>query len=633
MCGITGFLSPASATEATEDTLLRQVRAMADALAHRGPDDSGLWTDPAAGVALGHRRLSILDLSPLGRQPMTSSCGRYVICYNGEVYNHRELRRELETAGHAFRGGSDTETMLAAIVQWGLSAAVRRFVGMFAFALWDRAGRTLHLVRDRLGIKPLYYGRAGKDFVFGSELKALRAHPAFDRPLDRDALCLYFRHNYIPAPHSIYQGVRKLEPGVILSLGPNGRERSETYWSARQVWLDGMEHPFSGDEAEAETELERRLAEAVESRMLADVPLGAFLSGGVDSSTVVALMQRHSARPVKTFCIGFSEPEYNEADHARAVADHLGTDHTELILTPRDLLEVVPLIPRFWDEPFSDSSQIPTYCVSRLARQAVTVSLSGDGGDELFAGYDRYFWARRWRWVEPIPRPLRRLAAALGGLVPEPVWGLLGRQARRLARRLDALGCRDFQQFYRHLLSHQKHPERLVLGAAEPDTALSRPETAPLDRIRFMSLLDVRTYLPDDILTKVDRASMAVALEARVPLLDHRVVEFAATLPTAMLAEAGRGKRLLRRVLSRHVPSALVDRPKKGFAVPIEHWLGHELREWCESLLDPRRMAEDGVLDAWAVARMWREFLAGRTQWHYYLWDVLMFQAWRREWP
>lgn len=630
MCGITGFITPSGYGE---ERLRATARTMTDSLAHRGPDSDGIWVDPAAGLALGHRRLAILDLSPLGAQPMVSQGGRFVIAYNGEVYNHGELRPELEAAGYAFRGTSDTETMLAAIDHWGLVRALQRFIGMFAFALWDRETRELQLVRDRLGIKPLYYGRAGRDFVFGSELKALHAHPDFGGRVDRDALCLYFRHNYIPAPFSIYQGIHKLEPGCVLTLLPGQTEpKLERWWSAREVWEQGEVHPFGGTAGEALDELERLLGDAVAKRMLADVPLGAFLSGGIDSSTVVALMQAASTRPVKTFSIGFGEQVFDEAPYARAVADHLGTEHTEFTLSPQDLLNVVPLIPEYWDEPFSDSSQIPTYCVSRLARQAVTVSLSGDGGDELFAGYERYFWALKWRYVEFLPRPVRRMAAMAGKALPEAAWHLMGARGTRMHWRLDGLCSGNFQHFYRYLLSHFKDPGALVLGAREPETVLTRERRRFSDRFKLMTLLDVESYLPDDILTKVDRASMAVGLEARVPILDHRVVEFAAALPTSMKVRDGKGKWLLRRLLHRYVPEALVERPKMGFGVPIERWLKHELRDWCESLLDERKMREQGYLDERAVRRIWHEYLGGQGNWYYYLWDILMFQAWLERW-
>ncbi len=632
MCGIAGYLTP---HPASSDHMAGRVRDMADALAHRGPDDSGIWADAGSGVAFGHRRLSIQDLSPLGRQPMASANGRYVICFNGEVYNHLDLRRELEPLGHSFRGGSDTETMLAAIVQWGLRGAVERFVGMFAFALWDVREHSLHLVRDRLGIKPLYYGRAARNFVFASELKALRAHPDFDPAVDRDALALYFRHNYVPAPHCIHARVHKLEPGCILSLDAAGGEpRLERYWSAEEVWTSGVADPLALDEQEAAEELERLLLDAVGSRMLSDVPLGAFLSGGIDSSLVTALMQAQSDAPVRTFSIGFHEQEYNEAGHAKAVAAHLGTDHTELYLTPQDLLDAVPLIPRHWDEPFADSSQIPTLLLSRMTREHVTVALSGDGGDELFSGYERHlFIARVWRLVGRTPLGLRKAAALLGRALPESGWRLAGKTGPKIRWRLDALACKDFPELYRFLFSHARDPESFVPGSREPETAFTRnpARLKSLDSYQAMALLDLEAYLPDDILTKVDRASMAVSLEARVPLLDHRVVEFAARVPTAMKVRGSDGKMLLRRVLHKYVPRELVERPKMGFGVPIDQWMKNELRPWCESLLAERTIREQGYLDAGQVARIWREYLGGQRNWFSLLWDVLMFQAWLEE--
>jgi asparagine synthase (glutamine-hydrolysing) len=606
------------------------LRGMTDSIAHRGPDDHDCWLDPAADVGLGHRRLSILDLSPLGRQPMRSASGRYVICFNGEVYNFARLRAELEPLGHAFRGGSDTEVMLAAIEQWGLAAAVSRFIGMFAFALWDAKERTLHLVRDRLGIKPLYYGAAGRDFVFGSELKALRAHPGFDATIDREALALYFRHNYIPAPRSICRDARKLPAGCILSIRPGGEPAITSYWSAEAAYRAGGQNPWTGSEDEALDRLEALLGDAVDLRMIADVPLGAFLSGGIDSSLVVALMQARSPRPVQTFSIGFAERRFNEAPHAAAVARHLGTEHTELMVSERELLDIVPLVPRFWDEPFADSSQIPTYAVNHLARNHVTVALSGDGGDELFYGYDRYFFTQRvWAALSRLPFPLRKAMAMCGKALPQGLVDRLGGSAHRLRWRLDALGLRSFDELYGYFLSHFKDPAAIVLGTANP------PDNTPAplaDRFAWMSLCDVMGYLPDDILVKVDRASMAVALEARVPLLDHRVVEFAATLPTAMKVQSGQGKHLLRRLLYRHVPRELVDRPKMGFGVPIDEWMRGKLRPWCEDLLDTGAIRRQGLLDARLVERIWREYLAGRGNWSYHLWDVLMFQAWLGHW-
>lgn len=630
MCGIAGFITPSGKERGF---LANTAKAMSNAIRHRGPDDSDVWVDEKAGVALGHRRLSIIDLSPLGRQPMASPSGRYVICYNGEVYNFKELRRELEELGHAFRGGSDTEVLLAGFEQWGVRRAVERFVGMFAFALWDAHERSLYLVRDRLGIKPLYYGRLGGDFVFGSELKALRAHPNFDRSIDRDSLTLYFRHNYIPAPYSIYDGIRKLEPGQMLKLNPQKPEPVvEQYWSACEAWDRGEDEPFRGSKEKAIDQLETLLKDSIGLRMLADVPLGAFLSGGIDSSTVAALMQVQSSRPVKTFSIGFEEQGYNEAEHARAVADHLGTEHTELYVTPQDLLDVVPLIPRYWDEPFADSSQIPTYLLSRLTREHVTVSLSGDGGDELFSGYDRYFWTDRiWKMVNRVPVPFRKLLARAGKMLPGRAYDLLGSRGQKIRWRMDALGIDDFESLYRYFISHFKQPQEMVLGGAEPRTAGA--SLSPLDdRWRWMSLHDTVSYLPDDILVKVDRASMGVSLEARVPLLDHRVVEFAARVSTSMKVRDGQGKWLLRQVLYRHVPRELVERPKMGFGVPIERWMRNELREWCEDLLSAETIRKQGYLNPDMVGRMWKEYLGGESNWNYYLWDVLMFQAWLGEW-
>ncbi len=628
MCGVVGIFAPPG--HQRED-LSGRCRVMADTLAHRGPDDQGLFCDEASGIALGHRRLSILDLSPLGRQPMRSATGRYTLCYNGEVFNHLELRRELETLGHGFRGGSDTETMLAAIEQWGLVPAVERFVGMFAFALWDAAEQALHLVRDRLGVKPLHYGRAGSAWVFGSELKALRAHPDFAPVIDQDALALYFRHGYIPAPHSIYRGVRKLLPGTILTLrAPEAEPQTQTYWAVDEVWRRGAATPFPGGEDEAADELERLLRQSVRLRLLSDVPLGALLSGGVDSSLVAALMRAEGTGPVRSFAIGFAEAAFDESPHARAVARHLGCEHTELRLTPGDLLDMVPGLPRVWDEPFADPSQIPTQLVYRLARRHVTVALSGDGGDELFGGYSRYFVHAPAR-LRTLPGPLRPAAAALARLLPEATPPLLGGLPWKLRWRLDALAFNDFSDHYRHFTSLLRHPEDLVPGGREPAPRMTAQAARGLDRHQAMSCWDLMQYLPDDILTKVDRASMAASLEARTPLLDHRLVEFAATLPTAWKVRGGQGKHILRRVLHRHVPPELVERPKMGFGVPIGQWLRGPLRAWAQELLEPARIARGGVLDARFVARIWREHLAGRADWNYTLWSVLMFEAWRGE--
>lgn len=645
MCGFTGF---ALFRESDAIQMAADVRAMSAQLRHRGPDDSGEWTDGAAGVALGFRRLSIIDLSPAGHQPMSSASGRYVIAYNGEVYNFEAIRKELVVAGlaPAFRGHSDTEVMLAAIESWGLEAAVRRFVGMFAFALWDRRDRTLSLVRDRLGVKPLYYGWSRGTLMFGSELKALAAHPDFDDEIERGSIALLLRHNYIPAPHTIYRCFRKLLPGTILTVGRAGDGSSPVaYWSASDVAEQGSRNPFRGTETEAIDQLEELLSDSVRLRMISDVPLGVFLSGGIDSTVVTALMQKQSSRAVKTFTIGFHESGYNEAEHAKAVALHLGTEHTELYVTPDEALAVIPRLPQLYDEPFSDSSQIPTYLVSALARQHVTVSLSGDGGDELFGGYSRYFWGRSiWRKIGWMPAAMR-VAVARSLAVPTPAFWegafralspVLPRSVMqvnpgdKLAKLAEVLAVRSPDEMYRGLVSHWKNPLEVVTGTDEPSTLLNRPEEwAKLDDFTArMMFFDLVTYLPDDILVKVDRASMGVSLEAREPLLDHRLVEFAWRLPMRMRMRGEQGKWALRQVLYRHVPPALIDRPKMGFGVPIDRWLRGPLRDWAEALLDERRLKQEGYFDPAPIRTKWQEHLSGRRNWQYLLWDVLMFQAW-----
>jgi len=644
MCGITGFWG-----RAADGRDLREVgRRMATAIAYRGPDDHGCWADGDAGVVLAHRRLSIVDLSPLGHQPMASARGRYVIVFNGEVYNHARLRRELSRGGEApiFRGHSDTEVMLAAIEAWGLEAAVKRFVGMFAFALWDGQKRRLHLVRDRVGIKPLYYGWCGRALVFGSELKAIAAHPEFDGEVDRGAVALLMRFGCVPAPHCIYRGIYKLPPGTILTLAaPDARESvPEQYWSAREVAERGAADPFVGGDAEATDQLDALLREAVGLRMVADVPLGAFLSGGIDSSTVVAVMQAQSERPVRTFSIGFADGDYDEAPYARAVSRHLGTDHTELYIEPADALAVIPRLPDMYDEPFADSSQIPTFLVSELARRHVTIALSGDGGDELFAGYNRHLWANRiWRLTGWLPRPVRAAQGwAIGALSPD-AWDGLFRGLRpvlparlrhrnpgfKLHKVSRALLAASPGALYAGLTSQWGDPTSLVLGAVEPPTALNDARQAALsDATARMMYLDLVSYLPDDVLTKVDRASMCVSLEARVPLIDHRVVEFAWRLPMRMKIRDGESKWILRQVLRRYVPSALIDRPKSGFAVPLGAWLRGPLRAWAEALLDERRLRAEGFLDPTIVRSHWTAHTSGRTDLGDQLWNVLMFQAW-----
>lgn len=623
---------------------------MTSRLKHRGPDDTGVWCEPAHGAALGHARLAILDLSSQGHQPMHSTGGRYVLVFNGEIYNFTALRRELTTAGQVFRGHSDTEVMLAAIERWGLAAALERFVGMFAIALWDRWERSLVLARDRLGEKPLYYGQIGNALVFGSELKVLAAFPGFRPAIDKQALTLYLRYNYIPAPYCIYQGIRKLPAGTYIVVSQSGLTGNPiTYWSARMAAQRGLARPFAGNDAEAAEALDDLLRQAVEAQRVADVPLGAFLSGGVDSSVVTALMQVQSNQPVRTFTIGFHEAAYNEAGYAKAVARHLGTDHTELYVSPERAMEVIPRLATLYDEPFADSSQIPTFLVSELARTRVAVSLSGDGGDELFGGYNRYLWAMQlWHRTHRLPLGLRRAAAAFVTSLSPTAWNRLFRDiawvlphrlrygdvGEKLHKLAGLFASGRPEMIYLQLLSHWDAPAALVLDGQEPVTPIT-DANAWLDCPDFeqrMMYLDLVTYLPDDILVKVDRAAMAVSLETRVPMLDHRVVEFAWSLPLAMKIRAGQGKWLLRQVLYRYVPQQLIERPKMGFGVPIDTWLRGPLRDWAEHLLDARRLTEEGLLDPHPIRQRWAEHLAGRRNWQYLLWDVLMFQAWRETW-
>jgi asparagine synthase (glutamine-hydrolysing) len=641
MCGIAGFLNTRAAVSSAESSEI--AAAMNRSLQHRGPDDDGVWIDTEAGISLVHRRLSIVDLSPAGHQPMMSADGRYVITYNGEIYNFGDIRKELETRGVAFRGGSDTEAILEAIGQYGLEATIHRMIGMFAIGLWDRRERTLILFRDRLGIKPLYWAKFGTLFLFGSELKALRAHPGWTPRINRSAVASFMRHNYIPAPHSIYEGVHKLEPGTILTLPWGGEPRIERYWDARAVAREGLHHRLAGSDTELIEQLETLLQDAVRRRMIADVPLGAFLSGGIDSSTVVALMQSANAGRVRTFTIGFAEAGYDEAPHAAAVARHLGTEHTELTITARQARDVIPLLPEWYDEPFADSSQIPTYLVSAMTRKHVTVALSGDGGDELFGGYNRYQLTQRlWRNLSVMPLPLRSAAArAITAIAPDQWTRLLsalpGRRPAEVGDKIykaaALLGQRDPGALYLQLVTHW-NPAAVAPGAAETQGVLFDGRIAAEfpDLLSRMQFLDLVTYLPDDILTKVDRASMAVALEARVPLIDHRVVEFAWRLPQRMKIRNGRSKWALRQILDRHVPRAIMERPKMGFGIPLGEWLRGPLRDWAEHLLSEQRLRETGLLDSALVRRRWQEHLGGRHNWQYLIWDVLMLEAWRERW-
>lgn len=744
MCGITGAWGPAAGTAPKE-----WVQRMAGTLSHRGPDDGGSWVDAEAGLALGHRRLAILDLSPAGHQPMVSACGRYVIAFNGEIYNHLTLRRELEVASSDFaalqgsvsqrqnardpykskiegcevlpspqpvsplgrgaigslpmarggmergsslgrcssgsgderaaalaprpnpsprrgegqldhvrgelswRGHSDTETLLAAFGRWGVEDTLRRVVGMFALALWDRRDRVLTLARDRLGEKPLYYGWQGETFLFGSELKALKAHPAFRAGIDREALTLLLRHNYVPAPYSIYQGIWKLPAGTYLQVsarsplspGPSptgGKGAIKAYWSLTEVAEQGVGLPFGGSDAEALDALEQCLGAAVRGQMVADVPLGALLSGGLDSTTITALMQANSPRPVRTFTIGFEERAYDEADHARAVAAHLGTEHTELRLSSDDALALVPQMPAMYDEPFADSSQLPTHLVMRLARQHVTVALSGDGGDELFGGYNRYVHVPKvWRRMGWIPGALRQvLGAALTALRSEAMNGLAGPLAQRagiaqpgdkahkLGHRLREM--RSMDDLYVSLVSEWPNAGDMVVGGRMPPNLLDERSRWPrlADPVARMMALDGLTYLPNDILVKVDRAAMAVSLETREPFLDRDLVALAWSLPMHLKIRNGQGKWLLRRLLDRYVPRALVERPKMGFGIPLDAWLRGPLQDWAEVLLAEDRLQREGYLDPRPIRAAWRAHLKGQASYGQRLWSVLMFQSW-----
>jgi len=641
MCGIAGFLSHTFADAR------RRVTAMTDSIVHRGPDAAGVWLDADAGIALGHRRLSIVDLSPAGHQPMKSTSGRYVVVFNGEIYNHLDLRAELQASGQApdWRGHSDTETLIAGFDAWGVASTISRAVGMFAFALWDRRTRKLILGRDRMGEKPLYYGWQGEgtdaSFLFGSELRALRAHPACGAEIDRGAVMHFMRHGHVGEKQAIYRNLNRLSPGCLaeVSLGQPSVLITR-YWSAVTA---ARQKKIIDDPSDAINALDALLQNAVGRQMVADVPLGAFLSGGIDSSLIVGLMQAQSARPVKTYTIGFHEPRYNEADFASRVAAHLGTDHTELYVGDTELRNVVPMLPVIYDEPFADASQIPTFLVSKLAQDSVTVALSGDGGDELFCGYDRYQQgAALMRHLSGVPRLLCGAAAGVAATIPARMWDMAMAPLRKVPvgkepngqwvhRMADYAASGSVDQLHRKLVSRWRQPERIVLNGVEPPSLLGElaPSRGSENDIERMMLLDVLTYLPDDILTKVDRAAMHVSLETRAPLLDHRVVEFASRLPIEMKLREGKSKWALRQVLYRYVPADLIERPKMGFEVPVGLWLCGPLRDWAEDLLDEKKLKNDGILNVAVVRQTWAEHLSKRFNWGLPLWNVLMFLAWK----
>lgn len=642
MCGLAGFLRQ-EGSRATRD-ISRTVRDMAATLHRRGPDDDGIWADDAAGLALGFRRLSILDLSPQGHQPMISADGRMVLVFNGEIYNFRELRDALKAEGFTPRGQSDSEIALEACAHWGVEAAVSRFVGMFAFALWLRPSRRLYLVRDRLGVKPLYWGKGGGGFMFGSELKALRAHPDFEPRLDPAAAAAYFRHGYVPAPWTIYDGIRKVMPGHMVVV-ENGQATETAYWSLAEAVEAGLSHPRRESDEESIAALESLFDQSVACRLVSDVPVGAFLSGGFDSSLVVASMQRQSARKVKTFSIGFDNAAFDEAPHAQAVADYLGTDHTAVYANEQHVREIVPRLSEHYDEPFADSSQIPTLLISQLARDQVTVVLTGDGADECFGGYHRYFDGNRiWHRLAPVPQPLRRAGATAISAIPKALWDAVlaplpsrlrpsqgGAAMHYLA---ELMAKSDGAAFGRELVSLWEDPTLVIPGSAEHQApawsnSSSRVRRNFMDQMQY---IDLATYLPDDILVKVDRASMAVSLEARSPFLDHRMVEFSWSLPRRLKLRDHAGKWILRQMAYRRIPRALLDRPKQGFGVPLANWLTGSLRPWAEDMLNPTALRQNGILDADAVTRCWQGVLAGKAHHDALIWPVLMFVAWQRRW-
>jgi asparagine synthase (glutamine-hydrolysing) len=633
MCGIAGFLHVGSFERGKAGAC---ALAMANALIHRGPDDGGVWVDPEAGVALSHRRLAILELSPAGHQPMISSCGRYALVFNGEIYNHLEIRSALGAV--AWRGHSDTETLLEGIAFWGVEATLRRCSGMFAFAIWDRQRRTLTLARDRMGEKPLYLGWHKDNLLFASELKALEAHPEFSGEVDRSALTALLKYNCIPAPLSIYKGIAKLPPGTVVTVSADDRSITPLpYWSMHEVVGEARVNGFLGEVDRAIVELESVLVAAISRQMVADVPVGAFLSGGIDSSLVVALMRLATKSPVKTFSIGFEEAGFDESAYARAVASHLRTEHTELYVTARSAQELIPELPGVYDEPFADSSQIPTILVSRLARSEVKVALSGDGGDELFGGYNRYVRGPGvLRTMSRLPLSLRRMAGAGFRAIPAGLLNLIGNASGRAefadkCRKLsDCAAASDILDMYRILRTQWRDSDNVVLDATPwQDPRITGASAIEGSSERLLMYLDAISYLPDDILAKVDRAAMSCGLETRVPFLDPTVVGFSWTLPTSFLITNGVSKWILRQVLYRHVPPHLVNRPKSGFAVPVGSWLRGPLREWAHDLLEESRLRDEGFFNAPVVRQRWKEHLSGQRDWQHHLWSVLMFQAWR----
>ena len=646
MCGICGFYSKSLST--FDST----INKMNSAISHRGPDNKGIWQDNDSGIVFGHQRLSILDLSSAGNQPMKSNSGRFIVTYNGEIYNHLELRKELEikNPGIKWRSNSDTETLLEGIETWGLELALNKIVGMFAFGLWDKKNRSLTLAKDRMGEKPLYFGWQGKGvnrvFLFGSELKALKAHPEFSAEVNRNMVAVQLRHNCIPAPYSIYKNIYKLSPGNYLNLNESDLQlgilpKQKPYWSLIEFAIKGVNENLSMNKGDIERNLEKLIQNSVQKQMISDVPLGAFMSGGIDSSLIVALMQKVSSRKIKTFTIGFDENDYNEANYANKVAKHIGTEHTELYVSPQKAMAVIPKLSTIYDEPFSDSSQIPTILVSELAKKQVSVSLSGDGGDELFCGYNRYLESNNfWGKLILLPTPFRKILALIIQSIPIQNWNklsqlipILRRYANfgdKIHKGASVLHYKELSDVYYRLVSHWQNPTEVVLNSKEPETFLTgnKPKLLGLDIQQKMMALDCLTYLPDDILVKVDRAAMATSLETRNPFLDHRIIEFAWKIPQSLKLKDGKTKWILREILNKYVPKNLIERPKMGFAVPIHSWLRGPLREWAEDLLNEKNLRQYGYFNSDLIRKKWKEHLSGKKNWQNHLWNVLMFQSW-----
>jgi asparagine synthase (glutamine-hydrolysing) len=646
MCGINGFYSKSLST------FNNVIVKMNSAISHRGPDTNGAWQSTNSGIILGHQRLSIIDLSIAGNQPMQSSSGRFILTYNGEIYNHLELRKQLENTkpNINWRGNSDTETLLEAINVWGVEIVLKKIEGMFAFGLWDRKTHCLTLARDRIGEKPLYFGWQGKGdkkvFLFGSELKALKVHPEFRGKINRDIIALQLRHNYIPAPYSIYEDIYKLMPGHYLKLQESDLKRSllpasTMYWSLTKAAIDGNDNKLKIDAKNIYKDLEKHLRLSVNKQMMSDVPIGAFLSGGIDSSTVVALMQSQSNNPVKTFTIGFNEDDYSEAQYAKKIAKHLGTDHTELYVSAKNALEVIPKLPTIYDEPFSDSSQIPTFLISQLAKKDVTVALSGDGGDELFCGYNRYIMNKKfWNIFRLMPQSFRKIfASGLQSISPQN-WTKISKLlpglkkysnfGDKVHKGANVLKAHTSHELYYMLCSHWQNPTEAVINSEEPGTLFTKfkPELQGLNHQQQMMAIDFLTYLPDDILVKVDRAAMASSLETRIPFLDHNLIEYAWRISHSLKFKKGEGKWILKQILNKYVPKHLTERPKMGFGIPIDTWLRGPLRDWAENLLDKKRLQQDGYFNSKLIRDKWTEHLSEKRDWQHDLWNILMFQAW-----